>query len=52
MSDSQSPKTSRELQRAARQPDKDSLVRLQLWRFRDSGRRAGIILFGYGLAYY
>jgi hypothetical protein len=25
---------------------------VQLWRFRDSGRRAGIILFGYGLAYY
>jgi hypothetical protein len=25
---------------------------VQLWRFRDSGRRAGIVLFGYGLAYY
>jgi len=25
---------------------------VQLWRFRESGRRAGIILFGYGLAYY
>src|SRR5918994_5457342 len=25
---------------------------VQLWRFRQSGRRAGIILFGYGLAYY
>ena len=25
---------------------------VQLWRFRNSGRRAGIILFGYGLAYY
>jgi hypothetical protein len=25
---------------------------VQLWRFRDSGRRAGIILFGYGVAYY
>ena len=25
---------------------------VQLWRFRDSGRRAGIILFGYGLGYY
>lgn len=25
---------------------------VQLWRFRPSGRRAGIILFGYGLAYY
>jgi hypothetical protein len=25
---------------------------VQLWRLRDSGRRAGIILFGYGLAYY
>jgi hypothetical protein len=25
---------------------------VQLWRHRDSGRRAGMILFGYGLAYY
>jgi hypothetical protein len=25
---------------------------VQLWRFRQSGRRAGIVLFGYGLAYY
>ena len=25
---------------------------VQLWRFQDSGRRAGIVLFGYGLAYY
>jgi hypothetical protein len=25
---------------------------VQLWRFRQSGRRAGIILFGSGLAYY
>lgn len=25
---------------------------VQLWRFRQSGRLAGIILFGYGLAYY
>lgn len=25
---------------------------VQLWRLRDSGRRAGIVLFGYGLAYY
>jgi hypothetical protein len=25
---------------------------VQLWRLRQSGRRAGIILFGYGLAYY
>jgi hypothetical protein len=25
---------------------------VQLWRFRQSGRRAGILLFGYGLAYY
>ena len=25
---------------------------VQLWRFRDSGRRAAIILFGYGLVYY
>jgi hypothetical protein len=25
---------------------------VQLWRFRHSGRRAGIILFGYGLTYY
>ena len=25
---------------------------VQLWRFRQSGRRAGIILFGFGLAYY
>ena len=25
---------------------------VQLWRFRETGRRAGIILFGYGLAYY
>lgn len=25
---------------------------VQLWRLRDSGRRAGIILFGYGLGYY
>ena len=24
---------------------------VQLWRFRDSGRRAAIILFGYGLVY-
>ena len=24
----------------------------QLWRLRQSGRRAGIILFGYGFAYY
>jgi hypothetical protein len=28
------------------------IAAVQLWRFRDSGRRAGIILFGYGLAYY
>ena len=28
------------------------LAAVQLWRFRQSGRRAGIILFGYGLAYY
>jgi hypothetical protein len=25
---------------------------VQLWRFRQSGRHAGIILYGYGLAYY
>ena len=25
---------------------------VQLWRFRQSGRRAGILLFGYGLAYH
>jgi hypothetical protein len=25
---------------------------VQLWRFRESGRRAGIILFGYSVAYY
>jgi hypothetical protein len=25
---------------------------IQLWRFRQSGRRAAIALFGYGLAYY
>jgi hypothetical protein len=25
---------------------------VQLWRFRGSGRRAGIIVFGYGFAYY
>jgi hypothetical protein len=25
---------------------------IQLWRFRQSGRRAAIVLFGYGLAYY
>jgi hypothetical protein len=25
---------------------------VQLWRFRQSGRLAGIILFGYGLGYY
>lgn len=25
---------------------------VQLWRFRESGRRAGIALFGFGLAYY
>jgi hypothetical protein len=25
---------------------------VQLWRFRESGRRAGIILFGFGLLYY
>jgi hypothetical protein len=25
---------------------------VQLWRFRPGGRSAGIILFGYGLAYY
>ena len=25
---------------------------VQLWRFRPAGRSAGIILFGYGLAYY
>jgi hypothetical protein len=25
---------------------------VQLWRFRQSGRRAGIVLFGYGVAYY
>jgi hypothetical protein len=25
---------------------------VQLWRFRQSGRRAGIVLFGYSLAYY
>jgi hypothetical protein len=28
------------------------ITAVQLWRFRASGRRAGIILFGYGLAYY
>ena len=25
---------------------------MQLWRFRPIGRRAGIVLFGYGIAYY
>jgi hypothetical protein len=25
---------------------------IQLWRYRESGRRAGVIFFGYGLAYY
>ena len=25
---------------------------VQLWRFRESGRRAAIVLFAYGLAYY
>jgi hypothetical protein len=25
---------------------------VQLWRFRPTGRRAGIVLFGYGFAYY
>lgn len=25
---------------------------VQLWRFRASGRRAGIVLFGFGLVYY
>jgi hypothetical protein len=25
---------------------------VQLWRLRESGRRAGIVLFGYGLGYY
>src|SRR5688572_28115057 len=25
---------------------------VQLWRFRESGRRAGIILFGYNVTYY
>ena len=25
---------------------------VQLWRYRESGRRAGIILFGYGVGYY
>ena len=25
---------------------------VQLWRFRDSGRRAGILFFGFGLVYY
>ena len=25
---------------------------VQLWKFRQSGRRAGIVLFGYGLGYY
>jgi hypothetical protein len=25
---------------------------IQLWRFRESGRRAGVILFGYGVGYY
>ena len=28
------------------------IAAVQLWRFRESGRRAGIILFGFGLAYY
>lgn len=28
------------------------IATVQLWRFRQSGRRAGIVLFGYGLAYY
>ncbi len=28
------------------------IAAIQLWRFRRSGRRAGIILFGYGFAYY
>ena len=27
-------------------------VAIQLWKYRESGRRAGMILFGYGLAYY
>jgi hypothetical protein len=25
---------------------------VQLWRFRESGRRAGIVLFGFGCVYY
>lgn len=25
---------------------------IQLWRFRESGRRAGIVLFGFGFVYY
>ena len=25
---------------------------IQLWRYRESGRRCGIVLFGYGLGYY
>jgi hypothetical protein len=28
------------------------IAAVQLWRFRETGRRAGIIMFGYGLAYY
>jgi hypothetical protein len=28
------------------------LAAIQLWRFRESGRRAGVLLFGSGLAYY
>ena len=27
-------------------------VAIQLWRLRDSGRRAGLVMFGFGLAYY
>jgi hypothetical protein len=28
------------------------ITAIQLWRLRESGRRAGIVLFGYGLGYY
>ncbi len=28
------------------------LTAVQLWRFRESGRRAGVLLFGYNVAYY
>jgi hypothetical protein len=29
-----------------------SVAGVQLWRFRESGRRAGIVLFGYNIVYY